>query len=108
MKKTIINIFIILFLISIYKDLTFGTNISTNKSMETNQTNTMDKQEYEVIKVKMEAGDTVLSIMERINTASSTIDINLMLQDFSLLNPNIDPNQLQTNHFYFFPKYNLN
>jgi hypothetical protein len=106
MKKTIINIFIILLLVSIYKDLTLGTDISHNIKREDNPTEGLDKQAFDILKVKIEAGDTVLTVMEKINPSLSDLNIEQIMEDFSLLNPNIDPNHLQSNRFYFFPKYN--
>ncbi|WP_042145951.1 hypothetical protein [Paucisalibacillus sp. EB02] len=105
MKKTIVNIFIILFLISVYKDLTFGTDISTKNKIVDNPTENMDELPFDVIKVKINAGDTVLTVMEKLNPTWSNLNIEQILQDFSSLNPNINPNHLQQNHFYFFPKY---
>jgi hypothetical protein len=105
MKKTIITIFIILFLISIYKDLSFGTDISTKEIQQENQIKIVDNPSYEVIKVKMEPGDTVLTVVERLNPTRKNLNIESVIQDFTSLNPNVKPNELQHNRFYFFPKY---
>jgi hypothetical protein len=105
MKKTIINVFIILFLVSIYKDLTLGTEITKNINKEEKPVERLDQQAFEVIKVKIKTGDTVLTVMEKINPSLSDLNIEQVIEDFSMLNPNIDPNSLQSNRFYFFPKY---
>ncbi|WP_047986305.1 hypothetical protein [Ornithinibacillus californiensis] len=106
MKKLIVNIFIILFLISIYKDLYSGTDLSNPyKEKTTNEVTSSPDSEYDVVKIKIVPGDTVISIIERLNPTLNNFNIDEIITDFSTLNPNTEPNNLQNNRFYFFPKY---
>lgn len=106
MKKIIVSILIILFLISIYKDLTLGTNISNQKDEE-NETRIIsdNSSQFDAVKVKIEQGDTLLTIIERLNPNIDNLNMDQLNTDFLYLNPTADPNQLQLNRFYFFPQY---
>ncbi|MEN2464994.1 hypothetical protein [Ornithinibacillus sp. FSL M8-0202] len=104
MKKFILTVCIILLLISIYKDLNTGTNIS--KQNESQDSSLTENTAFEPIKIKTERGDTVLSVTERLNPTIHNINIEQIRIDFSTLNPTVDPDQLQVNRYYFFPKYN--
>src|SRR5690625_5763881 len=57
------------------------------------------------IKVRVQHGDTVLSIIEQINHQLPEQDIEQMIIDFRSINPNIDPYNLQGNTIYYFPVY---
>ncbi|MFS0672827.1 hypothetical protein [Ornithinibacillus sp. 179-J 7C1 HS] len=106
MKKLILYIFIILLLISIYKDLNVGTNTYTSNNTGENESNSMStNSRFDVIKVKIESGDTVLTVIEQLNPNMENYNTGDILADFYSLNPNVDPNKLKQNHFYFFPKY---
>ncbi len=62
---------------------------------------------YHVIPIKVQADDTVLSIVERINPQlHQELDVNRILSDFQLSNPNSDPFSLSPGEIYYFPKYN--
>lgn len=107
MRKTIITIVIILFFISIYKDLTIGTPISTNiNQKKDNSVTAVNNNSFDIVKIKINPGDTVITVIERLNPELNSFDIELLLKDFSELNPNADPNALMVNRYYFFPKYN--
>jgi hypothetical protein len=108
MKKLIVNIFIILFLISIYKDLYTGTDLSTPYEEEVTNNNdaiSSSDSKYDAIKIKIGPGDTVITIIEKLNPTVDNFNIDQIVADFLTLNPNADPNKLQNNRFYFFPKY---
>lgn len=104
MKKTILTILIILFFISIYKDLTIGTTLSTNINQETTENNSKTSL-FDVVKIKIVPGDTMLTVIERLNPEMNQINLELFIKDFTYLNPNVDPNKLQINRYYFFPQY---
>ncbi|GIO27560.1 hypothetical protein [Ornithinibacillus bavariensis] len=105
MKKLIITILIILFMVSIYKDIYYGTDLSSKNKLVPAPTEKLNVVSFEAVKVKLGPGDTVLTVVERLNPESSDLDIEKVLNDFSSLNPNSDPERLKINHFYFFPKY---
>lgn len=108
MKKLLFFIFIILFFISIYKDLSSGTSIPGEHQSENETNQGLVEQTYDVVKIKLAPGDTVLSIVEKLNPTITTLSIDEILNDFRTINPTADPNSLNANTFYFFPKYRHN
>lgn len=103
-KKSFLYIFIILLLVSIYKDLYYGTIINNQTNDDNSAYTTVNKPH--VIKVKVQQGDTVLSIVEKINeTENENLNIEMILEDFQAANPTADPFQLKANAFYYFPLY---
>ncbi|MRH43108.1 hypothetical protein GH741_10465 [Aquibacillus halophilus] len=50
-------------------------------------------------------GDTVLSIVEEFNEEQSSVQMNQIIQDFQILNPDVDPHQIKPNMDYLFPVY---
>ncbi|WP_010097012.1 hypothetical protein [Ornithinibacillus scapharcae] len=106
MKKIIISILIVLLMVSIYKDLTAGTNFSNINQKENKQPfHSNISQQFSPIKVKIEQGDTLITIIERLNPSLNELNMDQIVEDFRYLNPTVDPNQLQINRFYFFPQY---
>src|SRR5699024_373672 len=96
LKRLCVYICIILLCISVYKDITEGT--FPDQQNETEQTEATYQKSTSIIKVKVQPGDTVLSITEEINNPSDNhLDIQQILADFKHYNPNIDPNHLQVN-----------
>ncbi|SET60911.1 hypothetical protein SAMN05216389_1178 [Oceanobacillus limi] len=106
MKKTLLYVFIILFFISIYKDLTIGIDLQKENTQISNS-DELDTNDYQAVKIKISSGDTVLSIVEQLNEFNSnTIDVEKILVDFKELNPNINPYKIKSGTFYYFPLYN--
>ncbi|GGH79796.1 regulatory protein YycH of two-component signal transduction system YycFG [Pullulanibacillus pueri] len=54
--------------------------------------------------VTVQTGDTVLSIIERLNP-NQVENISKMINDFQLLNPKQNPNQIKIGESYRFPLY---
>ncbi|CAM3107611.1 LysM peptidoglycan-binding domain-containing protein [Sporolactobacillus spathodeae] len=54
-------------------------------------------------RIKVNPGDTLLSISERLNKDEPSIE--QLLKDFALLNPSADPNHLEIGKDYAFPLY---
>ncbi|MEN2765971.1 hypothetical protein [Ornithinibacillus xuwenensis] len=104
MRKFLITILSILFIISVYKDLNSGTPTEGGDQTHTDQQ--LERVPFDVIKVKITTGDTVLSVVEKINPSMEQFQMEQIEKDFSSLNPHIDPTHIKANHFYFFPKYN--
>ncbi|UJL44858.1 hypothetical protein KFZ58_10485 [Virgibacillus sp. NKC19-16] len=104
-KKTFIFVLIILLGISIYNDLTLG-NSQENKINRIQQPAT--DINFTVLQIKVEPGDTVLSIVERINNNRNLekMDLTQILTDFNTINPSIDPHNLDPHTYYYFPLYN--
>jgi hypothetical protein len=102
MKKIFIYILVFLFLFSVYKDLDGGSLQNRLETLTENASIT----NYKAVYVKVQHGDTILSIVEDINEKTMQIqDINQILEDFRLLNPNVNTDQLKVGHFYYFPSY---
>lgn len=104
-KRGLTYIFIILFIASIMNDLKIREDNSissqTTLSIEDNHSN------YVIYKVKIDTGDTVLSIVEELNksTMSDNVDLHQVMNDFHKLNPDVDPYQIQPHNYYYFPVY---
>lgn len=119
LKRILKIVIILLFIISIGRDLTTGTfpaaNISTanehiEKAEEGKQLEPIQKNSfrYKRLQHKVTAGETVLSIIEKLNQNGPPVTIQQMLLDFSALNPDVDPHHIKTNNVYFFPVYQQN
>ncbi|KGP73179.1 hypothetical protein [Pontibacillus yanchengensis] len=125
-KKLLVVTLVFLFIVSITKDLTTGTfptsaNEDESKPDQSTQTSTTAKattkidtqphqpnKRFETIKYNVKAGETVLSIIERLNKQGTPVTIQQMLKDFENLNPNTNPHQIETNEPYYFPVYRQN
>ncbi|MGY0692905.1 hypothetical protein ACW2QC_08950 [Virgibacillus sp. FSP13] len=104
-KKSGIYLFIILIIVSIYTDLTNGSLLpSNNNTIPEKQTESTNTRKFEIMKVKVRAGDTVLSIVEEINDSLPAFDINQIFEDFQLIN-HTDPHKLIIGGYYYFPIY---
>ncbi|HLR80656.1 MAG TPA: hypothetical protein VK119_08790 [Bacillota bacterium] len=101
-KKTCLYLCFILLVMSIYKDLS-----SEIPSEDPNKYGTLDEYstDFTIIKVKVQPGDTVLSIVEEVNGQIQESSIEKVMTDFKALNPTTNPYQLQTGNFYYFPLY---
>lgn len=108
---------VFLFIASITNDLTTGTfpDSSPKQDKENSSTphaksqafdkNTSSSERYDVMKHEVNAGQTVLSIIEQINHPNLSVTYEQMLEDFRTLNKDQDPHQIQVNEVYFFPVY---
>ncbi|MFD2046081.1 hypothetical protein ACFSTA_12140 [Ornithinibacillus salinisoli] len=106
MKKTLLYLFIILFLVSIYKDMTIGTQISEDKNEYSTTVDSEQARHFQAIKIKVQPGETVLSIAEQLNEFENTpLVIDDILTDFKTLNPNVNPYDIKSHSYYFFPLY---
>lgn len=95
----------LMFIMSFYKDLTVGTLISSNHA-ENEQITPVVNIDSTAMRVKVQEGETVLSIVEQINQNSvQTIDIDQVLTDFKKLNPEIKPLDINAGEYYYFPLY---
>lgn len=106
-KRVLFYVVIILLIISLYKDLTLGTfQHNSHKSNHMEQTHFKNQEnKLSAIRVRIQPGDTVLSITEQINQQLPHIDIMQIMNDFKTINPNVDPYHLQSDIVYYFPVY---
>lgn len=102
-KRLSIYLLVTLLFVSIYKDLTIETT-KTQHNIKITQIN--NANEIPRIRIRVEPGDTVLSIVEKFNKNNiSKLNITQIITDFEKVNPEADPYKLQPNHFYYFPLY---
>ncbi|MFT8871026.1 MAG: LysM domain-containing protein [Sporolactobacillus sp.] len=85
-----------------YSDLTSGT-LPQDENGETAQAIGIERATIAYKTVKVEPGDTLLSICERINSGEPNIE--QLAKDFALLNPSADANHLKVGQMYAFPYY---
>lgn len=105
-KRWGLYLLIILFVISIYTDLTTGSVPKKIDVLPPDSVATKLPEKPGVIRVKAKSGDTVLSIVEKWNKSSQTMDVANIISDFEKLNPEADPHRLEPDVFYYFPIYN--
>ncbi|MFD1850262.1 hypothetical protein [Oceanobacillus bengalensis] len=104
-KRMSLYIIILMLIASIYKDLSLGT--ANNKVMDIPaNTETINHISYDIMQIKISPGDTLLSVVEGINSSNAKLNFDNLINDFKALNPNVDPYKLEPNTFYYFPVYN--
>src|SRR5699024_5155313 len=108
-KRLSIYLLLILLFVSIYKDLTIDTTKIKSKS-KSKITQFTDASEISSIRIRVDPGDTVLSIVEQVNKDNhiSKINITQIISDFEKINPDVDPYEIKPNNFYYFPLYHDN
>lgn len=119
-KKGLLIIFTILFFLSVIHDLkegTFHKEVSSNvkvsnemaANIDRNQTKVPDKEpemERFIVKAyKVKPGDTVLTIVEKINVNGPPVSMNQMILDFQNLNPEVNVHKIKVDQIYQFPVY---
>ncbi|WP_078379687.1 hypothetical protein [Sutcliffiella halmapala] len=99
---------------SIYYDLSNGTIPSINQEQVTTTMSVPDVTEQpselpnstnNYIDVEVKAGDTVLTIAERIANKPIPVSITQLIEDFQTLNDGIPPEKIQIGKSYRFPIY---
>lgn len=101
MKRIIvISTLILLVGLGIYFDLSVGTLPKQTKSEQNAETVTIPYQE-----VTVQAGYTVLSIVEHLHKQQVPATIEQIIYDFEQLNPNVHPDDIQIGETYLFPIY---
>src|SRR5690625_6686085 len=97
-KKVSFYMLLLLLLLSIYTDLTTGTSQAVDYKALSTQTN------YRIIKVKISAGDNVLSVAEQINTEHEMINnVKQIMSDFKNINTQNNPHNLNVVNIFYFP-----
>ncbi|GGJ83191.1 hypothetical protein GCM10007063_02130 [Lentibacillus kapialis] len=104
-KRLFIYVLIVLFLVSIHKDLTVGTPMDSEPEMQ-NGTKTFKQESLTAVEVKVNEGDTVLTIVEELNDQNDKqLDIPQIQADFEALNPNVQALHVEPGEYYYFPLY---
>lgn len=104
-KRTSIFLLAVIVVYVIYFDLSVGTFHNSN-SLSTNEVIKEASNEgisYETIEIK--SGDTLLSVVEQLSTATPTPSSDQIIADFQSLNPNIAPTELVIGKSYKIPVY---
>lgn len=109
MKKVAVFLITALVCWTSYYDIKSGTlDISSSKAATTakatEQEKTADSNKIPYKKIKVNPGDTVLSVVERLNPKTDLI-ISKVIKDFGSLNPDADPNHIKIGSSYLFPVY---
>jgi len=106
LKRLFFYLIVILLIVGLHKDLTIGTSLfNNNKPGQIQQIYPNGQKNISAVAVRVEAGDTLLSITEQINQQTTELDIDQIIIDFKKLNPNIDPFDLEPNSMYYFRIY---
>ncbi|MDQ0244464.1 hypothetical protein J2S09_002030 [Bacillus fengqiuensis] len=109
--KKIGFLMVIIFLIYIIQyDIRYGTLIPVKAVPVSTQTTKSPspvkaKTTAPYIRVKVKAGDTVLSIVEQLTQDSVPVSIDKVITDFKALNKGMSPENIQIGKEYKFPVY---
>lgn len=103
-KKICLYTCIILLISSLYNDFTKNTTDKIDQSLHKE---VIMKDGIHVVQVKINAGDTLLSISERINGTNISISMDQLIEDFKMVNPEVNTLILTTGSYYFFPVYHM-
>ncbi len=89
----------------IYQDLSKSPLLSGQASEPLSSAATVTSAgSYTAVRMQIEAGDTILSLTEKLN-GSKPINIDQLRKDFNTLNPDAFSQSLQIGQFYEFPLY---
>jgi hypothetical protein len=117
MIRLFIAAFILITIYSIYYDLSAGTIpeqatpataavVPQTTSPETEEETSPElSSENMYIEVEVKAGDTVLTIAERIANKPIPVSITQLVEDFAHMNEGITPEKIQIGKIYKFPVY---
>ena len=97
MKKIVMFIIICIVAYSIYFDISVGT-------LPAYSSENMDKPDKNYYNIKVEPGDTVLSLIEK-KEGTLPVPIEQIIDDFSELNKGIKPEEIKIGQTYRFKNY---
>ena len=97
MKKIVMFIIICIVAYSIYFDISVGT-------LPAYSSENMDKTNKNYYNIKVEPGDTVLSLIEK-KEGTLPVPIEQIIEDFSTLNKGIKPEDIKIGQTYRFKNY---
>ncbi|MEN1970516.1 hypothetical protein WMZ97_20870 [Lentibacillus sp. N15] len=103
-RKSVIYIVIILVIAGIYHDLTDGTPVQSPKHEQKMGPQNKVTKQFQVVQVKVQAGDTVLSITEQLNESLATLNMEQIFDDFFMIN-HTNPRHIKNGTYYYFPLY---
>ncbi|RDI43974.1 hypothetical protein [Falsibacillus pallidus] len=110
--KKLLSLFIFIILVySVYYDIKIGTlptvsAVSVNRPIQQADAPVKkDPNQPEVKEVRVNAGDTVLTIVEQLHNGPIPVSIDQLIKDFTELNNGIKPESIQIGKVYSFPVY---
>lgn len=117
--KKMIGLFVIVFIsYIIYYDVTIGSlPVTTEAASDNFQTSEEQKKKNDISNkqptiqfkiVEVQAGDTVLSIVEKLVSGPIPVSISNVVADFKKLNSGQAPEKIQIGKKYKFPLYSIN
>ncbi|RFU64302.1 hypothetical protein D0469_19055 [Peribacillus saganii] len=110
MKRLALFLTIVFISYIIYVDVTKGTLPgAATETAATEEVNTRPSEAGELAeipfkKIKIQPGDTLLSLVEK-NKNGSSIDIQTIIKDFQLLNNGLKPEEMKSGSTYKVPSY---
>ncbi|GER66909.1 hypothetical protein BpJC7_08650 [Weizmannia acidilactici] len=92
---------------SIYYDIHAGTipSYAQETPEKSAYQNTVQHKQEPFATVRVNPGDTVLTIVEKLSGSSKDLSIEKIIRDFSRLNNGIAPEDIQIGQTYRFPIY---
>lgn len=113
MIRLFIAALICITIFSIYYDLSSGTLTLINEQpvmsapslTETEKAETIQESRENYMEVEVKAGDTVLTVAERIAGKPIPVSITQLVEDFQALNEGMRPEKIQIGKTYKFPLY---
>ncbi len=97
MKKILLFVGFCLVAYSIYFDINIGT-------LPAYSSENMDKTDENYYNIKVEPGDTVLSLVEK-KEGTLPVPIDQIIEDFTVLNDGINPEEIKIGQTYRFKNY---
>lgn len=104
MKRLVGFLAVILILYSIYHDLSNGT-LPVSKIENISKAQTKKEVTLPYFEKKVQAGDTVLSIIEDQLNQSIPVPVSVVVDDFEELNKGVSSHEIKAGEKYKFPNY---
>ncbi|WP_090395802.1 hypothetical protein [Natribacillus halophilus] len=107
MKKWLWILAIATICFAVYYDFSRGTLpvVDSSQPAEESPTEIAQTNVERTVDVEIEAGQTLLSVMEQLHETGMGADMEMIKADFRLLNDNQPPEELQQGEVYTFPLY---
>ncbi|MFY4776373.1 hypothetical protein [Metabacillus sp. RGM 3146] len=108
MKRSLFLLILSFLCYIVYYDLSKGTlpAVTTHAQEKIAEVSTVEVSHKGYESVKVQSGDTVLSVMESLNSSSSpNLSIEKSIKDFEALNPGTKAEQIVIGKTYKFPVY---
>ncbi|WP_071395783.1 hypothetical protein [Bacillus tuaregi] len=104
--KRLVGVFVILLILyAVYYDLSEGTLPASFTKETAVDSAAKQTEETTYFEQKVDAGDTVISIIEDHLNESISVPITEVINDFKELNKGVSPQEIQQGMVYKFPDY---